>query len=335
MRPFIYTRPTSITAAVTEYVSGDSEAPTVEYLVGGTTLIDLMKLDVMQPAKVIDLNAIGRQHDAIEITDAGLRLGAFAKMSRVADHADVARHYPVIVQSLARAASAQLRNIASLGGNVLQRTRCIYFRDPAWTACNKRAPGSGCAALGGIDRQHAVLGTSPSCIATYHGDFAQALIALEASVEVIGRAGRRNIPFARLHRLPGSTPHIETTLRPGEIITALFIPAAPWAARSLYLKVRDRQSYEFALASAAVALDLSDRLVREARIALGGLATVPWRAAEAEAFLRGKRLDEAVAAAAARHAFAKATPQSHNGFKIALGQSTLIRALLQAADMEI
>jgi xanthine dehydrogenase YagS FAD-binding subunit len=232
------------------------------------------------------------------------------------------------------AASAQLRNMATLGGNVLQRTRCPYFRDTSWTACNKRDPGSGCTALDGLNRQHAILGGSPDCIATYPGDFAQSLIALDATVTVAGSSGVRTIPFAALHRVPGATPNVETALAPGDLITGFNVPAGPWTRRSLYLKIRDRQSYEFALTSAAVAIDMVGPKVREARIALGGVATIPWRSREAEDVLAGKTLTEAVAEAAARAAFAHARPRVHNAFKIALGQSTLVRALLQAAELE-
>ena len=222
----------------------------------------------------------------------------------------------------------------TLGGNVLQRTRCNYFRDTSWSACNKRNPGSGCAALDGVNRQHAVLGASEACIASYPGDFAQGLMALDAEVDIAGAAGPRTVPFAELHRPPGSTPHVETTLQPGDLITGLSVPAGPWTRRSLYLKVRDRQSYAFALASAAVALDLDGGVVRQARIALGGVAATPWRAREAEAALLGKPVTEATAAEAARIAFAGAKPREHNAYKVALGQETVVRALLQAATLE-
>jgi xanthine dehydrogenase YagS FAD-binding subunit len=217
---------------------------------------------------------------------------------------------------------------------VLQRTRCPYFRDTSWTACNKRNPGSGCAAMDGINRQHAILGGGPDCIATYPGDFAQGLIALDATVTVAGSSGVRTIPFGALHRLPGATPNAETALAPGDLITGFNLPAGPWTRRSLYLKIRDRQSYEFALASAAVAIDMVGPKVREARIALGGVATIPWRSREAEGVLAGKVLTETVAEAAARAAFVDARPRGHNAFKIALGQATLVRALLQAAELE-
>jgi xanthine dehydrogenase YagS FAD-binding subunit len=256
-------------------------------------------------------------------------------MSQAANHPVLRRDFPVIVQSLELAASPQLRNMASLAGNVLQRTRCPYFRDVSYTNCNKRLPGSGCAALEGVNRQHAVLGTSEACIATYPGDFAQALIALDATVEIGGAEGTRVIPFASLHQTPGVKPQIETILAPGELITAFEIPAAPWTRRSLYLKIRDRESYEFALASAAVALDLAGGRVREAHIALGGVATVPWRAKEAEVALQGKAIDDASAKSAADAAFAHADPREHNAFKVELGKRTLMRALRQAAVLEI
>lgn len=322
MRPFAFSR-----------IQGDAPPPGATLLAGGTTLIDLMKLDVMRPDTVADINAM--DHAAIETGPRGLRLGALARMADAAAHPAIARDYPVIAQSLLLAASAQIRNMASLGGNVLQRTRCPYFRDVSWTACNKRAPGSGCAALEGLNRKHAVLGTSPHCIATYAGDFAQSLIALDAAVEIAGPFGARRIAFADLHVEPGDRPDIETTLRPDEMITAFTIPALPFARRSLYLKIRDRQSYEFALASAAVALDLDGRTVREARIALGGVATRPWRAREAEAALKGRALDEASATTAARAAFAGAVTHGENDFKPELGRRTLVRALLETASLEV
>ena len=339
MRPFLYDRATSAELAA-RALAIPQGAPAVrgrgpaEYLAGGTTLLDLMKLDVMQPARVLDITALEGRHGAIAVTDAGLRLGALVRMSAAADHPGIVRLYPVLAQSLALAASAQLRNMATLGGNVLQRTRCNYFRDTSWSACNKRDPGSGCAALDGVNRQHAVLGASEACIATYPGDFAQALMALDATVDIAGAAGPRTIPFAALHRPPGSTPHVETSLAPGDLITGLSVPAGPWTRRSVYLKVRDRQSYAFALASAAVALDMDGGVVRQARIALGGVASTPWRAREAEAALAGKPLDEAMATEAARIAFAGARPREHNAYKVALGRKTVVRALLQAAALE-
>jgi xanthine dehydrogenase YagS FAD-binding subunit len=337
MRPFEYARAQDANAAVAAFRAKPAQAHESgsEYLAGGTTLLDLMKLDVMRPTRIVDINPLHEGIGKIFAGPHGLRLGAMVRMSEAADHPAIRKDYPVIAQALQLAASPQIRNMASLGGNVLQRTRCTYFRDTSYSNCNKRNPGSGCAAIGGVNRQHAVLGVSDQCIATYPGDFAQALIALEAQVEVASsRGGMRRIPISELHRPPGDTPHIETTLAPGELITAYEITASPMTQRSLYLKVRDRESYEFALASAAVALDLQGQIVADSRIALGGVATVPWRAREAEAKLKGQRMDESLASAAAEVAFAKARPQSENAFKVELGKRTLVRALLQAATLE-
>ncbi len=328
MRSFAYHRAEDAAGAVHAF-SGHAQ-----FLAGGTTLLDLMKLDVMRPEIVVDINGLKNDHSAIVANAQGLRLGALARMADAAEHPDIRRDYPVIAQSLKLAASAQLRNMATLGGNVLQRTRCNYFRDPSWPNCNKRNPGSGCAALDGVNRKHAVLGGSEHCIATYPGDFAQALVALDASVETIGPRGQRSVRFEALHRTPGDTPEIETSLAPGELITGFTVPAGAWTRRSLYLKIRDRESYEFALASAAVALDMEGEAVREARVALGGVATRPWRAHEAEALLKGKPLDEAAANQAARAAFAGASVRRGNAYKVELGRRTLVRALLQAATMK-
>jgi xanthine dehydrogenase YagS FAD-binding subunit len=342
MQPFHFARTSDLNAAVLMHGArsentflGSAYAP-VQYLAGGTTLLDLMKLGVMRPEQVIDINALERTGaGAIDITGKKLRLGAMSRMSAVADHAEIKRDFPVISQSLTLAASAQIRNMASLGGNVLQRTRCSYFRDVAYKNCNKRAPGSGCAALEGVNRAHAILGTSDQCIATYPGDFAQALIALDAEVEVMGRNGVRQFTFAMLHRQPGQTPHLETTLAPEEMIVAFHIPRTAYARRSLFLKVRDRQSYEFALASTAVALDLDASRIRNARIALGGVATVPWRARDAEQILTGEPLTDAILNTAAKVAFRDAVARGDNAFKIELGKRTLLRALRETAAMEI
>ena len=342
MHPFVYARATSAEGAVETHhlARTPRETPSVrarsQYLAGGTNLIDLMRLDVMQPELVTDINALeATPSGRIEYGSRGLWLGALVKMSQAADHPDVAANYPVIAQSLNLAASAQLRNMASLGGNVLQRTRCTYFRDMSYAACNKRSPGAGCAAADGVNRKHAILGVSDRCIATYAGDFAQALIALDAVVDVAGPSGSRTIPFAHLHQQPGETPHVDTTLQPGELITAFVVPSLPWARRSKFVKVRDRESFEFALAAAAVALDIADGTVRDVRIALGGVATVPWRAREAEEVLRGRRLTGEALDAAAERAFAQARPRGENAFKVALGKQTLIRALRETADMPL
>jgi xanthine dehydrogenase YagS FAD-binding subunit len=326
MRPFTYQRASD---------AADAVKAGGQYLAGGTTLLDLMKLDVMRPELVVDISDLSRDFGGIQYGPQGLRLGALVHMAEAARQPDVVKNYPVIAQSLQLAASAQLRNMATLGGNVLQRTRCTYFRDTSWSHCNKRAPGSGCAALEGVNRKHAVLGTSQNCIATYAGDFGQALIALDANVEIAGPAGARRIAFGDLHVAPGDNPAIETALRPGELITAFTVPAMPFARRSLYVKIRDRQSYEFALASAAVVLDLDGDTVRQACIALGGVATKPWRAREAEERLRGKALDMDSARAAAEAAFASAITHGQNDFKPELGRRTLLRALLAAKALEV
>lgn len=330
MREFAYVRAADDASAVRA-----AQAPEACFLAGGTTVVDLMRQEVFRPAILVDINDLHARHGQIEADGRGLRLGALVRMADAERHPVILRDYPVIAQSLQLAASAQIRNMASLGGNVLQRTRCNYFRYPSWESCNKRSPGSGCAAMGGLNRKRAVLGVSDHCIAEYPGDFGQALVALDATVEITGPAGARVIRFEDLHRLPGDTPQLETTLHPGEMITGFVVPAGPWTRRSLYLKIRDRQSYEFAIAAAAVAIELHDGVVREARIGLGGVAAKPWRAHEAEAVLRGKRLDERSARDAAETAFAAAVTHGENDFKPELGRRTLVRALLQAAALEV
>jgi xanthine dehydrogenase YagS FAD-binding subunit len=338
MRPFTYRRATDAPSAVQVLAAAASANnpltdASIQPLAGGTTLLDLMKLDVMRPAVLVDINPLSNALSTVSLEGGNLKLGALARMSDVAANPDVQRNYPVIADTLKLAASPQLRNMATLGGNVLQRTRCTYFRDVSYDSCNKRNPGSGCAAMDGFNRTHAVLGTSEQCIATYPGDFAQALIALDAVVEIVGKSGVRSISFAELYKPPGTSPQIETTLSPGELISAFSIQGS-WP-RSTYLKVRDRQSYEFALSSAAIALDVQEGAVRDARIALGGLATIPWRAREAEALLKGQKIDDGLAARVAESAFTGATSRKHNTFKIALGKRVVSRALHQAATMEI
>ena len=336
MQPFVYQRADDQITAV-RLTAGPRKAPTAapaQFLAGGTSLYDLMKLEVQNPDTVVDVNGLESRFSAVRSGPKGLTLGALARMATVADDPVVVRDYPVIAQSLQLAASAQLRNMASLGGNVLQRTRCTYFRDPSWVQCNKRAPGSGCAALDGVNRKHAVLGVSERCIAAYPGDLAQALMALDAQVTILGRGGERRIPFAGLHRSSGESPDVETVLEPGDLITSFFVPAGPWTRRSLYLKVRDRQSYAFADASAAVALQMDGATVREVRIGLGGVAGKPWRAHEAEGALKGGPLNEQTAQAAAHAAFAGAVTHGGNDAKPEIGRRTLVRALLQAQAME-
>ena len=338
MHPFTFEKVATTSAAVAEAANdagGSHVGSPTQFLAGGTTLVDLMVLDVMRPAHLVDINPLAEDPNAsrIGVSDKGLRLGTLVRMSELANDATIKRDYPVIAQTMALAASSGLRNMASLGGNMLQRTRCSYFRDTSFAQCNKRVPGSGCAALDGVNRDHAVLGVSDQCIASYPGDFAQALMALDAVLEVQGAKGSRAMKFADLHREPGTTPDVETTLQPGELITAIHVPA-PGTRRSLYVKVRDRASYQFALASAAVVLEMDGDHVKRVRIALGGVASVPWRASEAEAALNGKTLDEASAKAAAEAAFAGAKTRKDNAYKVPLGQQTLVRALLEAAKME-
>ena len=307
----------------------------VSYMAGGTTLLDLMKLGTLAPAEVLDINGLAHDYGDISWSEDGLKLGALVRMSAAAEHPRIRSDFPVIAQSLDLAASPQIRNMASLGGNVLQRTRCNYFRQPGWTACNKREPGSGCTAMEGVNRKHAILGVSDHCIATYPGDFAQALIALEARVDILGFHGTRTFPFHQLHLAPDAEPERETVLLPGELITGFHVPIGPWTRRSLYLKIRDRESYEFALASAAVAMHLDGNVIRDVRIALGGVATKPWRAHEAEQQLIGKRPDLPAFDAAAKAAFAAAVARPGNRYKVDLGQQTLTRALLQVSEMEV
>ncbi len=335
MRPFVLDRADSAASASSlgrQSGQGQTDA-TAQFLAGGTTQYDLMKLDVLRPQRLIDITALRKDHGGIDAGSDGLRLGAFAKMAAVAAHPAVLSDYPAIAESLQLAASSQLRNMATLGGNVLQRTRCTYYRDTSWAACNKRVPGSGCAALTGVNRNHAVLGVDGSCIAQYPGDWAVALIAFDATVDLAGPDGRRTVPFAAIHRPVSGQPHLETTLQPGEIITAFRVPAGPWTRRSAYVKVRDRASYEFAIASVAVALDMDGDVVRQARIGLGGMAYRPWRATAAEAVLAGKRLDAAAAEAAASVALDGAVTHGQNDYKPELGRRTIVRALMTAQTM--
>jgi xanthine dehydrogenase YagS FAD-binding subunit len=320
-----------IMAADVEGAVRAASAESSRFIAGGTTLVDLMKLGVEHPTTLIDINSVAANDASLaavtELPGGGLRLGGLARMSDVAWNSKVRERYPLVSQSLLLAASGQLRNMATMGGNILQRTRCPYFRDTA-TPCNKREPGSGCAAMNGINRTHAILGTSAQCIATHPSDLAVALAALGATVRVRGRIDRE-ISFADLYLLPGTHPERETTLRHGELITSIDLPPLPFASRSLYLKVRDRASYAFALASAAVALDLNGRTIRGARVALGGVGTTPWRSREAERALVGKPATEATFTAAAHAALAAARPRKDNAFKVELAKRTLVRALTE------
>jgi xanthine dehydrogenase YagS FAD-binding subunit len=315
MRPFDLTAPSTVEAAL---------AAPGAFLAGGTTLVDLMKLNVLTPQHVVDINALPLR--GIDIAD-GLRIGALERMSDIARHPGV---YPVISEALLLSASQQLRNMASIGGNLLQRTRCGYFRDVAMP-CNKREPGSGCSAISGANRMHAVLGTSDSCVATHASDVAVALVALDAEIRLVGDAGARTVRLADFYRLPGDTPEVENDLRPGELITEVVVPRLDWAQRSTYVKVRDRQSYEFALCSAAVALDIEDSQVVDARVAVGGVATKPWRLTAVEAALRGVPATQASFEAAASVAAEEAKPLSGNSFKVSLLKRTVVRALLEGS----
>jgi xanthine dehydrogenase YagS FAD-binding subunit len=330
MRAFAYERADTVAAAVARLAA----TPGARLLAGGTTLYDLMKLDVEHPAHIIDVNG-ARELTGFDAVGRGdIVIGSLARMADVAADQNVIRRVPVLSEALAKAASQQLRNMASIGGNLLQRTRCGYFRGGEPFACNKRAPGSGCDAIGGIDRGHAVLGGSEACIAVYPGDLAIALTSLDARVDVTSVRGGRSIPIAELYRRPGTTPHLETTLAADELIVRVVVPAPPFASASTYHKIRDRESYAFALASAAVALDVRGGTVREARIALGGLATVPWRATAAERGLVGRKFDRAAADEAGRVALADARPGRHNAFRIELGRRTVADALMIAAERD-
>ena len=324
MQPFSYTLANDPVAAA-RLAANDTSA---RFLAGGTTLVDLMKLEVEQPTRLIDITELPLA-EITPLPDGGLRIGAMVRNSDLAHHEVVRARYPMLAQALLAGASGQLRNMATTGGNLLQRTRCLYFRDTA-TPCNKREPGTGCSALHGYNRQHAVLGTSEHCIATHPSDMAVALVALEARVRVLGGSGERVIPLGELHTLPGDRPERENVIAPGELITAVDMPALPFATRSLYYKVRDRASFAFALASAAVALDIAGGVVRDARIALGGVATKPWRSRAAERALAGQRAGKEAYRAAAEAALDGAIPREHNAFKIELAKRTLVRALVRA-----
>ncbi|NUB44980.1 xanthine dehydrogenase family protein subunit M [Fertoebacter nigrum] len=324
MQPFTYSK-----AATSDDVIAALTGEGVQLIAGGTTLFDLMKLGIEQPRRIVDVSGIGGL-DEVTLGPNELVFGALASMTDVASSPALQENYPVLAESLLKAASQQLRNMATVGGNLLQRTRCNYFRNGAMYACNKRNPGSGCAALGGVDRGHALLGGSEACIAVYPGDWAVALTALNASVDTQSPRGLRSIPLADLYRLPGQTPDRDTELAADEMILRIRVPAASYGRASTYHKIRDRESYAFALVSAAVMLDLDGDRVRAAHIALGGVATRPWRAPQAEALLTGQTLTPARALDAGRAAFEGATAGHHNAFKIELGARAVADALMIA-----
>jgi xanthine dehydrogenase YagS FAD-binding subunit len=330
MHTFEFTRPENPAAAVATGAKAKTaqQGADVRFVAGGTTLIDLMKLNVETPARLVDINRLPL--DKIEATpDGGLKIGATVRNSDLAHHATVQRDYAVLSQALLSGATAQLRNMATTAGNLLQRTRCMYFRDTAMP-CNKREPGTGCPAITGSNRTLAVLGTSEHCIASNPSDMCVAMAALEATIHVQGAKGSRAIPIGDFHLLPGSTPNRETVLEPGDLITYVTLPPPRSGSKQVYLKLRDRASYEFALASAAVVITIAGGKVTQARIALGGVGTKPWRSPEAEAVLVGKPADAANFRKAAEAAMRNAKPQSENGFKIELAKRCLTQALKMA-----
>ncbi|MGM1065594.1 FAD binding domain-containing protein [Saccharothrix sp. Mg75] len=322
MIPFDYRRALDVDDAVG---AAHGAAASVAFLAGGTNLVDRMKLGVAEPEVLVDISRLPL--DAVEeLPDGGLRVGATVRNSDLAAHPAVRRDYPVLSRALLSGASGQLRNLATTGGNLLQRTRCSYFQDRS-TPCNKREPGSGCSALGGFTRQHAVLGASGHCVATHPSDMAVAMAALDAEVRVHGPGGPRTVPLVELHRLPGDEPHRDTVLSPADLITAVDLPPLPPGTRSTYVKVRDRASYAFALVSVAAVLRVEDGVVADARIALGGVAHKPWRARRAEELLRGAPADEDAFRRAAGAELADASPVGDNAFKVPLARNTVVSAL--------
>jgi xanthine dehydrogenase YagS FAD-binding subunit len=326
MVPFAYIAVADPNAAIARAAGG----PGVEFIAGGTDMLQLLQEGVRRPMELVDINAIG--FDDVSVAIDGVRIGAMARLAQVADDVTIRERFPVIAEALQETASPQVRNMATVAGNLLQRTRCLYFRDVT-TPCNKREPGSGCSALEGQNRINAILGGSPSCIAAYPGDLAVALIAADAEIMVVGPTGERTILAEDLHRLPGDAPHLETVLEPGELVTAIWLPISAAGRRSHYLKVRDRATFEWSLVSAAVSLGLDGDRVLEARIAAGGVGTKPWRLRHVEDMLAGRRLDRDLARAAGERAADGAEPREHNAFKVPLLRKTVERALLRVAGL--
>jgi len=323
---FQYARANDVADAVRMIVTD----PTAKFIAGGTNLIDLMKEDVERPSRLIDISRLPLK-TVEETAGGGLRIGALVPNSDLAYHPLIEQNYPLLSSAILAGASQQLRNMASTGGNLLQRTRCAYFYDTA-TPCNKRKPGTGCSAIGGVNRGHAILGASDSCIATHPSDMCVALAALDARVHMTGPEGSRTVAFDDFHRLPGNTPEIDTNLHPNEIITAIELPAKGFAANYSYLKIRDRLSYAFALVSIAAALELEGGTIKEARLAVGGIAHKPWRDTSAEAALRGQAANQASFARAADLLLRDARGYGHNAFKIDLARRGIVRTLAQAAQ---
>ena len=324
MYPFDFTAAHDSAGAIR---SGSRDA--AKFIAGGTNLVDLMKCDVERPAHIVDVNALPMA--AIEQVPGGVRIGALARMADVAQHPIILQNFPVVSEALLASASPQIRNAASIGGNLMQRTRCPYFRELTWTPCNKRNPGSGCSAIEGENRLHAILGTSDACIATHPSDLAVSFAALDAVITLRGTGGERQVPATEFHLLPGHTPNIEHDLKHGEMITSVFIPDAAHAKHSSYLKIRDRSAYEFALTAAAVGLHISGGSIQSARVALGGVGTKPWRGRNAEAILTGQRPSAELFRNAAEAELTKSVSYGQNGFKIELAKRTLVRALTDLA----
>jgi xanthine dehydrogenase YagS FAD-binding subunit len=325
MRPFRYERPPDVAAAVALL----EREPDARALGGGTNLVDLMRLGVERPALVVDVSQLPL--DRVEETDAGLRIGAAVRNSDLAAHPLVRERYPALSQALVNGASGQLRNLATTAGNLLQRTRCLYFQDVS-KPCNKRLPGSGCPAREGEHHGLAILGWSEACVATHPSDMAVALVALDATVELEGPDGVRSVPLEAFHRLPGDEPQRDTVLEPGDLVTAIELPALALAANSSYRKVRDRASFAFAVVSVAAALEVADGVVRDCRLALGGVAHVPWRAARAEEALRGRTAGEESFAAAADAELEQARPLRDNAFKLPLARALIVRAFTELCE---
>ena len=330
MQPFELITPTSISDAIRAQAASPTaqHGAQIRFIAGGTNLVDYMKLNVETPRQLVDIN--GLPLDQIEHDPkGGLRIGALARNTDVANHATVKQQYPVLSEAILSGASTQLRNMASTAGNLLQKTRCVYYRDTSY-ACNKRQPGSGCSAIGGHNRMLAILGTSEKCIASNPSDQNVALAALEATIHISGPKGERAVPIADFYTLPGNTPERETVLEPGDLVTQISVPALPAGARSLYLKLRDRASYEFALASAAIVIKTSGQHIEFIRVGLGGVGARPWRSLEAERALQGKAATPANFRAAAEAALHGARPQSQNGFKVELAKRCITAALTRA-----
>jgi xanthine dehydrogenase YagS FAD-binding subunit len=325
MHPFALERPRDLPGALALRAQSGRNDVAAEYIAGGTDMVQLLQENVRRPDRLVSLG--GLLDKRIDVSPQGLRLGAGATMAEVAAHPALAAEFPVIAEALLNSASPQVRNQATMGGNLLQRTRCPYFRDTGYSACNKRIPGSGCSAIRGENRWHAVLGGSDDCIAVHPSDLAVALVALDAVVHIQGSGRERNVALAQFHRLPRSTPHIEAELRPGEVVAAITVPASPVARHSHYLKVRDRASFEFAVVSAAVALEMQDDgRIRQARVAVGGVGTKPWRLPNVEAAMTGSSLQREGLRKAAALAAQGAQGRGHNDFKIELMQRAIVRA---------